>query len=24
LPKHVGKLADDYRKQEEVRGHSLG
>jgi Rrf2 family protein len=24
LPNHVGKLADDYRKQEEVRGHSLG
>src|ERR1043165_2306497 len=24
LPKHVGKLADDYRKQEETRGHSLG
>lgn len=24
LPKHVGKLADDYRAQEETRGHSLG
>ena len=24
LPKHVGKLADDYRAQEESRGHSLG
>jgi Rrf2 family protein len=24
LPKHVGRLADDYRAQEESRGHSLG
>ncbi|WP_333894397.1 RrF2 family transcriptional regulator [Mycolicibacterium gadium] len=24
LPKHVGRLADDYRAQEERRGHSLG
>jgi Rrf2 family protein len=24
LPEHVGTLADDYRRQEEVRGHSLG
>jgi Rrf2 family protein len=24
LPEHVGKLADDYRAQEENRGHSLG
>jgi len=23
LPKHVGKLADDYRGQEDTRGHSL-
>ena len=24
LPRHVGKLANDYRGQEEKRGHSLG
>jgi DNA-binding IscR family transcriptional regulator len=24
LPEHVGKLADEYRTQEENRGHSLG